>query len=125
MQELQRRLRCIAGGAKSGELRCATPQLLLFPSGQGRLLALTCTATLRGSTRCQTANPTCFPAPSCALQGSADSDWQQLWGSGGACTGMDPEDYFQLVADSFGAYDPAVGSLLQCRSSVIGSSMPS
>ena len=49
-----------------------------------------------------------LPLPSCPAGTPGNQAWQQLWSSGGACTGMAQQDYFQLMADTFGAYDPAV-----------------
>lgn len=54
--------------------------------------------------------PPCLPSLHCLVAGPGEEaeEWQQLWISGGACAGMEQQEYFQLVADSFGAYDPAV-----------------
>jgi hypothetical protein len=54
---------------------------------------------------------------------AGDDAWQQLWTSGGACTGMPQEDYYTLLADTFATYNPASvlapGELQMNRSELI------
>lgn len=80
-----------------------------------------CDGSSRGCIGCHALTPP-LPLPSCPISLSprrcrchparlgtpGNQAWQQLWSTGGACTGMGAQDYFQLMADTFGAYDPAV-----------------